>query len=103
LNNVTAPPLYSTPVSERYKADELIRQQQQGLGRPIIALKTKNQQIVVAGQTAYHSPKWKTFPDFLSDYLKIILGGEWGNAEIVKPLPNRHPILQCSSVPTLLE
>jgi len=94
LNNVASPPFNTASPLERYKADELIRQQQQGLGRPIIAVKTKNQQIVFAGQTAYHSPKWKTFPDFLSDYLKIILGAEWGNAEIAKPLLKRHPILQ---------
>ncbi len=94
LKNVSSRPLYSTSALERYKADELIRQQQQGLGRPIIAVKAKNQQIVVAGQTVYSSPTWKTFPDFLSDYIKMILGAEWGNAEIAKLLPNRHPILQ---------
>jgi hypothetical protein len=79
---------------ERNKADELIRQQQQGLGKPIISAKIKNQQIVAVGKTLYYSEKWRTFPDFLSDYLKMIMGAEWGNAEIAKPLHNRHPILQ---------
>jgi hypothetical protein len=81
-------------ILERYRADEMIRQQQQGLGRPVISGKIKNQQFVVAGKTVYHSPKWKTFPDFLSDYLKMTLGVEWGNAEIAKPLHNRHTILK---------
>lgn len=94
LKNVSSPPPPSISSLERYKADELVRQQQQGLGRPIIAAKIKDQQMVVAGQTIYHSPKWKTFPDFLSDYLKMILGPEWGNAEIARPLPDRHPIMQ---------
>jgi hypothetical protein len=79
---------------ERYKADELIRQQQQGLGRPIIAAKIKDQQMVAVGKTIYYSSKWKTFPDFLSEYLKIKLTPEWGNAEIAKPLQDRHPIMQ---------
>lgn len=79
---------------ERHKADELIRQQQQGLGNPIIATKFKDRQVVAVGNTIYHSPRWKTFQDFLSDYLKMTLGQEWGNAEIAKPLAERHPILQ---------
>jgi len=79
---------------EHFRADELIRQQQQGLGRPIIATKTGDQRLVVVGDSLYHSPKWKTFPDFLSDYLKMVLDREWGNSEIKKPLHNRHTILQ---------
>jgi hypothetical protein len=94
LKSVKSRPVYSTAASERSKADEFIRQQQQGLGRPIIATKIKNQQIVVVGQTLYYSEKWKTFPDFLSDYLKLIMGEEWWKAELVKPLQNRHAILQ---------
>lgn len=90
------PPIipYSKSYLERLKAGELIRMQQQGLGRPIISSKRNNQQIVVAGETKYSSPKWKTFPDFLSDYIKMILGQEWGNAEIAKPFPDRHTILK---------
>jgi hypothetical protein len=79
---------------ERHKAEDLIRQQQQGLGRPLVSMKMGGQQIIAAGDTLYHSPKWKTVPDFLSDYLRTILGGEWGNAEIKKPLSERHPVLQ---------
>ncbi|MBI5475504.1 MAG: SEC-C domain-containing protein [Ignavibacteriales bacterium] len=81
-------------IIEHHKADELIRQQQQGLGKPIIATKFKDRQVVAVGNTIYHSPNWKTFPDFLSDYLKMTLGREWGNNEISKPLLERHPIMQ---------
>jgi hypothetical protein len=49
---------------------------------------------VAAGNTLYWSPKWKTFADFLAGYMKHVLGGEWGNAEIAKPLNERHPIMQ---------
>ena len=79
---------------ERHKANELIREQQQGLGRPIIATKFKDQQVVAVGNTVHFSPKWKTFLDFLSDYLKITMGEEWGNSEIKRKLEERHPILQ---------
>jgi len=79
---------------ERHKAKELIREQQQGLGRPIIATRFKDRQMVAVGNTIYFSPKWKTFPDFLSDYLKNILGEEWGNSEIKKVFEERHPLLQ---------
>ena len=79
---------------ERHKANELIREQQQGLGKPIISTKFKNQQVVAVGNTVYIS-KWKTFPDFLSSYLKSTMGEEWGNSEIKKAFEKRHPILQC--------
>ena len=91
------PPYFSASASrflERHKADELIRQQQQGHGRPLIAIKAHGQQIVAAGNTLYFSPKWKTFPDFLVGYLGAVMGAEWGNAEIAKPLAERHLIVQ---------
>ena len=81
-------------VLERHEANELIRKQQQALGKPIIATKFKDRQIVAVGNTVYHSSKWKTFPDFLSDYLKMTMGEEWGNSEIKKKFEDRHPILQ---------
>lgn len=36
----------------------------------------------------------KTFPDFLGGYIAQILGSEWGNTEIAKPIEERHPIMQ---------
>jgi hypothetical protein len=81
-------------VLNRQRAQEKIRQDQQGLGKPIIGVKFGEHQVVAVGNTIYFSKKWKTFPDFLSDYMKQKLDPEWGNAEIVKPLEERHPILQ---------
>ncbi len=78
----------------RHKANELIRKQQQGLGKPIIATKFKDQQVVAVGNTVYISPKWKTFLDFLSHYIKKTIGEEWGNSEIKKIFEERHPLLQ---------
>jgi hypothetical protein len=81
-------------VFEQMRASERIRQTQQGLGRPIIAFKSGAQQIVAVGNKVYFSDKWKTFPDFLADFMKQKLGGDWGNAEIAKPLAERHPLMQ---------
>ena len=75
------------------KAHELQRQQQQGLGNPIVGAQFKGYQFVAVGNTVHYG-KWKTFVDFLSDYIKNVLGGIWGNDEIAKPLARRHPILQ---------
>jgi SEC-C motif len=79
---------------ETHAAEERIRQTQQGLGRPIIAAKMNDYQMVAVGNTVHWSKTWKTFPDFLADYMKRKLGPEWGNAEIAKPLAERHTLTQ---------
>lgn len=79
---------------DRHRAQEQIREAQQGLGRPIVAFKRDDQQHVAVANRVFWSKKWKTFPDFLCDYIKQILDPKWGNAEIAKPLCERHPILQ---------
>lgn len=79
---------------KRHKARELIRTQQQGMGRPIIATNIAEYQVVAVGNTIHYSKNWRFFSDFLTDFIKNALGGEWGNAEIAKPLEQRHPILQ---------
>jgi hypothetical protein len=79
---------------EQHLANEARRKQQQGLGRPILSAKMNDRQVVFVGNHIYHSTKWKTFPDFLGDYLKNVLTPEWGNAELSKSFANRHPIIQ---------
>ena len=75
-------------------ARERIRQSQQGLGKPVISAHWQGHQFVAVGSALHYSKSWKTFIDFLSDYLKIKIGSEWGNAEIAKPLAERHPLMQ---------
>jgi len=79
---------------EKHKIAETVRQQQQGLGKPILSAVMGDRQIVAVGNTIYHSSQWKTFPDFLSYYVKTKLDPAWGNQEIAKPYKDRHPILQ---------
>lgn len=78
---------------EKHRIQELQRQRQQGLGRPIISIEYKGYRFVAVGNKLHYG-KWKTFPDFLSAYIKDALGEAWGNAEIAKPLAERHPLMQ---------
>ncbi len=76
------------------EAKRILAQQQQGLGNPIVSTLHNNQRIVAVANKVYWSTKWKSFHDFLVDYLKIVLGSDWGNQELKKPLEKRHQILQ---------
>lgn len=78
---------------DRHKARELQRQKQQGWGRPIISVEHKGYRFVAVGNRLYYA-KWKTFIDFLNHYIKVTIGSDWGNAEIAKPLAERHPLMQ---------
>jgi len=80
-------------VLEKHKANEIQREKQQGLGRPVIGTEFKGNQFVAVGNKLHYG-KWKTFFDFLSNYIKDVFGSDWGNSEIAKPLEQRHPILQ---------
>jgi hypothetical protein len=81
-------------MNARHMAHEHQRKQQQGLGRPIIATTlSSGHQVVAVKNRLFYSSKWKTFHDFLIDYLKDAVGTEWGNTELKKPLDERHPIL----------
>ncbi len=74
--------------------NEIIRQKQQGLGKPIVQTKIGNQQIVKVGNEVYHSEKWKTPYDFLSQYVNIVLTKEWFEIELLKQPEERHLIIK---------
>jgi hypothetical protein len=78
----------------RFEAQEQQRTEQQGLGKRIISAKMDNgYQFVAVKNRLHYSQKWKTFHDFLINYISSALGADWGNAELQKPLDQRHPIL----------
>jgi hypothetical protein len=81
-------------VLERHRADERIREEQQGLGKPIISFKANDHQFVAVGNEIHFSKTWKTFPDFLAHYIGGVLDRAWGNAELAKPFADRHPVMQ---------
>ena len=77
----------------RADANRVQRERQQGLGKPIISVDFNGRRLVAVKNRLLHSKGWLTFHDFLCDYIKMATGPEWGNAEIAKPLEQRHPIL----------
>ncbi len=77
----------------RAEALHVQRERQQGLGRPIISAEAFGRRFVAVKNRLLHSQKWRTFHDFLGDYIKMAIGPDWGNAELAKPLEQRHPTI----------
>lgn len=95
-SKIVDPALFSRLPDEVKKKilKEETRKQTQGEIRPQISLDFKGYKFVAVGNRLHYSETWKTFHDFLFDYIKTCLTPEWGNAELKKPLEERHPILQ---------
>ena len=74
---------------QRYK-------EKHGLGKPIIHTNLHGYKIVAVGNEIHWTKEetCKFFPDFVGKHLKTILGKQWGNAELAKPLEERHQILK---------
>ena len=87
------PPEVSQKLAE-LQALEKQREQQQGHGRPIISSKIGAFRFVAVGNQLIWSKNWKTFSDFLFEYMKRVFGGKWGNSELAKPIKERHLLLQ---------
>jgi len=77
----------------RQEAREHQRRLMQGLGKPIISFESHGCRVVCIGNEVRWSKSWRTFPNFLFDYIKVKLTSEWGNAELAKPETERHPLL----------
>lgn len=95
------PGLRATPIPRevqmalqtRMRAEQ-IRRQRFGEVRPVIHADFHGHKFVAVGSELHYSKNWKTFPDFLQDYIKTMLGSDWGNAELSKPLEERHEIMK---------
>lgn len=70
------------------------RREEFGEVRPVIHCDFKDHKFVAVGGKLLYSKKWKTFPDFLQDYIKHVLSADWGQAELSKPLKDRHVIMK---------
>jgi hypothetical protein len=79
---------------QRLKAKQLQVEKQQGLGKSIISIESNGYRLVAVWNRIYYSQKWKTFHDFLLEYIRMIFGKEWGQAEFAKPFKERHPVIQ---------
>lgn len=49
---------------------------------------------MASGDRINYSKKWKTFHDFLFDYLRLTVGNDWGAGELQKEPGDRHPVIQ---------
>jgi hypothetical protein len=78
---------------QRALTSKVQRERQQGHGKPIISAEVGGHRLVAVKNRLMQSQGWKTFHDFLGDYLKAALGVEWGTAELAKPPEQRHPVL----------
>lgn len=81
-------------IISKTKQRELSRKKKYGDIKPIISAKAGGKRFVAIGGHMHGSDKWKTFPDFLHDYIMIIFGEKWFNSEISKPAIKRHPVIQ---------
>jgi hypothetical protein len=62
--------------------------------RPPISIDHQGYKIVAVGNKLHYSKSWRTFHDFLFNYIAAVFTAEWGNAELRKPFEERHPVVQ---------
>ena len=70
------------------------KQNQQGLGRGIMSGALGGRRFVFVGDRCWHSARWRTFHDFLDEYLLQQLGMDWHRAEMAKPHDQRHQVVR---------
>jgi len=75
------------------EAKEELRKMQQGLGKPIISAQVGDQRFVAVGNEVINSKNFKTFHDFLNQYLRYKMGQEWLAKEAKSPAGDRHPMM----------
>ena len=76
------------------EANRIQREKQQGLGKGIISGSLNDYRIVAVGNKVLFSKNWKTFQDFLREFLIDLLGKDWFQIESNKPDAERHPIVR---------
>jgi len=81
-------------ILKKQQKNEIEKKSKYGKIRPIIHNNYNGSKYVAVWNRIYFSKKWKTFIDFLMDYIKDILGRDWGDAELKKPSEERHEILK---------
>lgn len=78
----------------KVEARRVQREKQQGLGRAIISCEHAGYRMVAVANTMHWSKQWRTFQDFLREYLIIRLGREWFKTELAKSVAERHQIVR---------
>ncbi len=83
---------FAREMLRRRRAEESIRQQQQGYGKSIISMFHQGNRFVAVGSKVFWNQNWRVFPDFLFHFLKETLGLEWGARAQKAKSP--HPIFR---------
>ena len=86
-------PSIALDLEKRRRADR-VRRARYGEVKPILNADYKGYKVVAVGDRIHFSKQWRTFPDFLEDYIKQVFDPEWFTAELRKPLVERHQILE---------
>jgi hypothetical protein len=80
---------------QAYHLREKIRERKFGKVRPIIAANFHGKKAVVVSDSLHLFDKdYKTFTDFLFNYVKICFGKHWWFEQLKKPSKERHPVVQ---------
>jgi len=70
------------------------RRRKSGLGKDPITVRTREGHIgQVVGDSLFLSRRWKTFHDFLLEYIVMVLGREWFASEAKMPSQERHQLI----------
>ncbi len=73
--------------------EETDRRARFGDVRPVISATFGGARWVAVGSRMFYSPRWRTFVDFLLEYLPAVMGVDWMKAEAARPESQRHPLL----------
>lgn len=98
IDKRAAPPTLPKNLLDRIKARQLQIQKQQGFGRQIISEYHNGFRFVAVGKGLHYSAKWKTFHDFLLDYIPHLFGPAWGTAELKESPEKQHPVVRWRSL-----
>jgi len=77
-----------------HDAEEYRRRLSQGLGRPIISAELNGARGIIVGNRWLTSKNWKTFPDFLIQYLQSLFTEEWIKLQEGLPTSDQHPLIR---------
>lgn len=92
-----APPEVSAKAMRLFEEEQRKEQERVarfGQVRPQISTVVwQGERIVAVRNRFYRSDRWRFFPDFLRDYVPVVLGMDWCKAEAAKPEAERHPII----------
>ena len=75
-------------------AAEHDRRVREGGAKPVMAARANGTTMVAVGSRIRASETWRTFADFLVDYVLDEVGVDWFEAERKRPAAEQHPLVQ---------